>query len=815
MLCLLACCFGSIVFVHAQNQPVQWTKLILSSDELQFLNSDSLKQVNTLYTLRQILYDSLSGVAARTGKSFRENIYTASLQNATQACHLVLNFPEATRLIYYIKLYDTKDQAHLVYEYGAVKPCDGEKTTMLTIARTPYKVSRVEIGTFRQNQELSELGVSGETDGNAVIRSILASRHLDICSKTSYLADKEKLSASINSAGNEVKPIIAPDGKTLIFHRQNHESNTGRKKDDQDIFMTRQLPNGQWADVTNPGKPLNDKQANGVAAVSPGATTLYLISEYLRNGDQRQGLSYTEKTLDGWSYPRKVEIENFYNRSPYFDYAISPTQNEMILAIQRDDALGDQDLYVSFYNDALKRWSAPRNLGQQINTHLAETAPYLAADGKTLYFASDGYLGYGGFDLYVTRRLDDTWTNWSAPENLGIVINSENNDLYYTVSAAADYAYFISENQGSRDVYRVPLPRIYKPEPAVLVSGKLLNATNTAAIPAATLKVYSGNTLLSIGRSDSLTSEYKLVIPAGNVFRYTVEAQGFKRVDGTFQTKRVKQYDEQRVDITLLPLDTGTSAVATDIPADDAAVVAVNELTAGPVLLKGKVIDGKTLRPLATRIAIKQDNAVVSRSASDPAQGLYQLMVNNATPVSIVFTEEGGREHVLPLTVKALSGTTEAQQTWLLNSSGDSTARVEIGSGFSLNMNAVDLKWWNKTLRKKKTTRQLLALRQPETPLPQRIQDDLDHLATTALNLPLYTLGISTHTTPTADQQALQQAWSDRMVDYLSSRGVPREQIKVIYRNDAVPIMPKASHHRNNRIEAQFWPSEHGEVSSR
>ncbi len=563
ILCLLACFACTAVSVQAQNSSVQWTKLILSTDKLHFLQSDSAKQVNSLYTFRQILYDSLSGVSARTGKPFSENIYTASLATAAQACHLILSFPEATRLIYYIKLYDTKDQSHLVYEYGAVKPCDTEKTTMLTIARTPYKVTRIEVATFVQNQELTEVGISAEPDGNMVIRDILASKHLDICSKTSYLADKEKLSATINSSGNEVKPIIAPDGRTLIFHRQNHESNTGRKKDDQDIFIVRQLAGNQWSEATNPGKPLNDKLANGVAAVSPGATTLYLISEYLPNGDQRQGLSYTDKTLDGWSFPKKVAIDNFYNRSPYFDYTISPTQNEMILAIQRDDALGDQDLYVSFYNDARKSWSEPLNLGAQINTHLAETAPYLAADGKTLYFASDGYLGYGGFDLYVTRRLDDTWTNWSTPENLGMVINGENNDLYYTVSASADYAYFISENTESRDVYRVPLPRIYKPEPVVLASGKVLHAQTSAPV-AATLNLYDGTDVISTSRVDSLTGEYTWVVPAGGVFRYTVDAPGFDKLSGVFNTESARKYDERKADIHLYPTGTTPDGTVTD-----------------------------------------------------------------------------------------------------------------------------------------------------------------------------------------------------------------------------------------------------------
>jgi|GEM_PF-6095198 len=809
--CLLVCTFCTAVSIQAQNSSVQWTKLILSTDKLHFLQSDSAKQVNSLYTFRQILYDSLSGVSARTGKPFSENIYTASLSTAAQTCHIILSFPEATRLIYYIKLYDTKDQSHLVYEYGAVKPCDAEKTTMLTIARTPYKVSRVEVGTFIQNQELTEVGVSAEPDGNLVIRDVLASKHLDICSKTSYLADKEKLSATINTSGNEVKPIIAPDGKTLIFHRQNHESNTGRKKDDQDIFMVRQLAAGQWSEASNPGKPLNDKLANGVAAVSPGATTLYLISEYMPNGDQKQGLSYTDKTLDGWSFPKKVAIDNFYNRSPYFDYTISPTQNEMILAIQRDDALGDQDLYVSFYNDARKSWSEPLNLGAQINTHLAETAPYLAADGKTLYFASDGYIGYGGFDLYVTRRLDDTWTNWSTPENLGMVINGENNDLYYSVSAAADYAYFVSENQESRDVYRVPLPRIYKPQPVVLASGKVLHA-QTGAPVAATINLYDGTDVISTSRIDSLTGEYTLIVPAGGAFRYTVDAPGFDQHSGVFNTETVRKYDERKTDINLYPSGATPAGTVTD----QTTVLKSTRpaLAQTPLLLKGKIIDGRTLKPIATRIAVKQDNAVVSRSASDPAQGQYQVMINGNTDLVISFVEEAGKEHTLPLKIDATTSTTESQKSWLLNTTGDSTVRVEIGSGFSLNMNAADAKRWNKTLRKKRSTRELLALKSTDAPLPQRLQDDLDHLATVALALPTYTLGIFTHTAKPADQQALQQAWANRVTTYLTSQGISKDRIRIVYLDDKTPVLPKPTHHRNNRIEAQLWPSAATDISS-
>jgi len=64
----------------------------------------------------------------------------------------------------------------------------------------------------------------------------------------------------------------------------------------------------------------------------------------------------------------------------------------------------------------------PVNMGSVINTEFEESSPFLANDMKTLYFASKGHNGYGGYDIYVTERLDESWTNWSAPKNLGHAI---------------------------------------------------------------------------------------------------------------------------------------------------------------------------------------------------------------------------------------------------------------------------------------------------------------------------------------------------------------------------------------------------------
>ena len=88
----------------------------------------------------------------------------------------------------------------------------------------------------------------------------------------------------------------------------------------------------------------------------------------------------------------------------------------MLSYLEEANSIGNTDIYVSFSDDGIN-FSKPKNLGSTINTPLSDFGVFLAPDNKTLYFSSFGHPGYGSSDIFISRRLDDSWTKWSKPEN--------------------------------------------------------------------------------------------------------------------------------------------------------------------------------------------------------------------------------------------------------------------------------------------------------------------------------------------------------------------------------------------------------------
>ncbi len=378
---------------------------------------------------------------------------------------------------------------------------------------------------------------------------------------------RENLGHAVNSAFVEYLPQISPDGKILYFARRNHPDNTGSSEND-DIWFSK-LIGTSWSNAEKADKTLNNRNPNFVYTITPDGNTLLLGNTYNTGGLTTEGVASSFKVGDGWSNPVPLKISAYKNISPYNEFCMGANKRVMVMSINDGNSFGDNDLYVSFINKD-RSWSKPLNMGEMLNTAGADASPFLSADGKTLYFSSDGYLSFGKSDIYVTQRLDDTWTKWSKPINMGNVINTPENELYYSIPASGSYAYFVSRDQtlGESDIFRVKLPEEVKPYPVTMVTGKVINKLTGKPIKA----VVNYDQLpegIEVGEAttDPKTNLYKVVIPQDDMYSLHATIEGYYPIATRIDKENVSDhhYHQLKKELYVVPLVEGEIVLMNNI----------------------------------------------------------------------------------------------------------------------------------------------------------------------------------------------------------------------------------------------------------
>lgn len=361
----------------------------------------------------------------------------------------------------------------------------------------------------------------------------------------------ELLGEAINSEYNEIGPVISPDGKTLFFSRISHPQNANGENGSQDIWYS-EFRNNRWSNPVRMPNVVNKDVYNAIYSITPDGNTILLKGSYNKGAYQTRGFSISKKIRRTWSAPETLEIPDYEKMSKgEFDCGFLANDGQTLIMSFSEKKKGrNDDLYVSFKGKDGK-WSKPQSLGADINTsgHM-ETTPFLAADGITLYFSSDRPGGIGGNDIYSCRRLDASWKRWSKPVNLGRSVNSPGFEGYYTVSAAGDYAYWSSNNEGATrkgDVYRLSLKEaapndsaklaeepiaekkdLTKPDPVAMISGKVLDSKTGKPVEAMILfHTFPDGKEVGTATTNPETGEYKFTLPYGLTYTMRPVARDF------------------------------------------------------------------------------------------------------------------------------------------------------------------------------------------------------------------------------------------------------------------------------------------------
>ncbi|MGL4632543.1 MAG: OmpA family protein [Leadbetterella sp.] len=438
---------------------------------------------------------------------------------------------------------------------------------------------------------------------------------LVLCVFSTYFAfsqNLEPLGTNINSEYNELHPLISPDGKTLYFLRVSHPANNfgvSKKRDDQgltgsmDVWYS-DLIDGSWTVARKMTNTINKDQYNDLFSITPDGNTALIRGVY-NNGKRENeiGISVCKKKGVTWQQPNVLNIPKLSrtikeDEGEHFTAFLSNSGKVLLLSFPVKKRSKNLDLYISIL-DKDGEWSDPEPLGDKINTNDSETCPFLASDGKTLYFATDRSGGQGGYDIWVSKRTGNSWYSWSKPVNLGPKINSKEDEMYYSIEATGQYAYLCSKKNslGKNDIFRVNLQNLNKkkddPVAAKLTSGDTTNLTNlsketpTEIIPSSIVRV-TGKVLdqstnkaieakiiaedletgeeLAVAISNSTTGEYAMNLPYGHRYAIRAESPDFLSVSKNMDLSQSGAYKEIKgEDLLIAPIEVGVAVQLNNI----------------------------------------------------------------------------------------------------------------------------------------------------------------------------------------------------------------------------------------------------------
>jgi outer membrane protein OmpA-like peptidoglycan-associated protein len=375
--------------------------------------------------------------------------------------------------------------------------------------------------------------------------------------------NKIDLGKNINSGLDESFPVLSADGTLMFFSRS---TNFGSLEYDKRTIMYSEFnkTTGEWSVAKPMPANINQGRKPQLVSVSPDKNSIILSGTFDKNGKYitDDGVAISYRTKNGWTNPESIKIPGYENLDEYDDYSLSANNKVLILSISKKGGFGERDMYVCFKQNGV--WSSPKNLGATINSFADDFSPCIAPDNVTLYYASFGKPGYGKSDMFVTRRLDDTWLNWTEPENLGPEINNKFSNSGLQVDAFGQYAYIdeFKDNVVKTNIYKFQIPESARPKPVAILKGKVFNMLTKEPISLPVIyENMESNSEEGTAVSSPIDGSFVIVLPFGFDYGLTATAKGYisesKRINLKDTAKNT--FTEMEVDLYVMPLTVGES----------------------------------------------------------------------------------------------------------------------------------------------------------------------------------------------------------------------------------------------------------------
>ncbi len=564
-------------------QEVQWASKIME------YSSQSIKNIPGPYFSNQQILKAPNVMPAA---GYHPNAWMPATSNSRETIKVGFNNPQRIRQIIIaesynasaikeVYIYDFQDVPYLVYSQEPSLVAGGGRVLNVMMDSPAFDVYAVRLmldgSKIGDLYGIDAIGITATEEPLGI--------EINIAENMNPFFTAELLESSVNSPYRETAPVFSPDFNTLYFARENHPNNAGGIEDPLDIWFSEYNPSSEaWSEAKNIGEPLNNSGSNFITSVKRNAEydVAVLGNTYKRTGSMRTGVSVTrKKNNEGnstWEAPEAFKITDDYNFSDKVDFHLSDNLRVLILSEMRNEGRGGRDLWASFL---LKNgnFSKPLNLGAMLNTAGEEFAPFLGPDLKTLYFASDGHSGYGGSDIFMTKRLDDTWTHWSTPVNLGPNVNTAQDESYLNLTSDGESIYFVrGTSDGDLDIMKSSTPLFRTPPHEVRILGKVYDSETKNPI-VSTISYYDDENRLIGNTQTNESGYYQIYLDADKAYTYKVEIDCYESFSAILDLNIPKDSTMALVDLYLEQIITQNSrdlAVFFDLGSDQ---LNINEST--------------------------------------------------------------------------------------------------------------------------------------------------------------------------------------------------------------------------------------------
>lgn len=319
---------------------------------------------------------------------------------------------------------------------------------------------------------------------------------------------------NINTDFDDYGAVLSANDSVMYFTSRRYD-NTGGKLDwddkfFEDIYVSGLGKNG-WGKSFGIGAPINSDKHEGIISISADGKTIYFYK-----GVKQGTFFFTNLVGGAWTKPailyEKSDINTKAWETSFFGFVVSG--NELYVVSDREGGIGGRDIYIS-QKQSDGAWGPLVNLGEPINSKYDEDAPFIASDGKTMYFSSNGHNSMGGFDIFKSERQGQ---KWSEPLNLGVPFNTPGEDIYFVVGNKSDRAYYSSSSKASDDTKDMDIYMIDLCDdiPETILAGI------TFGITSGTITVEEKESGQKIGGFKVENGKYSIRLEHGKDYRFTL-----------------------------------------------------------------------------------------------------------------------------------------------------------------------------------------------------------------------------------------------------------------------------------------------------